>query len=226
MTAMKKQLSSSNRPPGFQRRLLKKNDLERMRLPYRFWESKFDRISEGSTKEMIRKFINGMGHVLKPEKSMATGFGIILWGDNDGGKTSAAAVIAKESRRRGFSTLFVRSTQYRTAVMEKEMFNESTTLQKRCESVDLLVVDDFGKEGSNSKSDGGSERMFEDLLRERTSNKRSTIITMNADPDLLDGRYEKSVQRLLSEAFVILKLAGISQRDIEKQQLIEFFTQE
>jgi len=148
---------------------------------------------------------------------------MILWGDNDCGKTSAAAVVAKEARRRGFSVLFVRAAQYRDAVMNKEMYNESMTVKQRCENVDLLLLDDFAKESTSGKSEGGSERMFEDLLRERTSHRRSTIITMNPDPAKLDVRYKQSMQKLVSEAFAVVKLIGPSQRAVEQQELIKFF---
>lgn len=223
MTATKTHLHSSERAPGFQRRQLKRRDLERMRLPYRFWESRYERIAEGKAKEVIETFMRGMGNVFDPGVSMHNGFGLIIWGDNDGGKTSAAAVIAKEARRRGFSALFVRATQYRDSLMSREMYDETNTLKQRCESVDLLIVDDLGKESSSEKAQGGSERMFEDLLRERSSNKRSTLITMNQNPHELEDRYEISMQKLFSEAFAIVRLFDTSQRDIEKQEMIKFF---
>jgi DNA replication protein DnaC len=215
-----KKLNSSK----IKRRELTQRDLERMRVPERFWHVDMDRVHEGKTKDVIIKYMRNMGDYTNAGEPMKNGYGLILWGHNDTGKTSVSVLIAKEARRRGFSVLFVRAVQYRDFVMQFEKYNESESLKHRCETVDLLILDDLGKESSSLKSKGGSERLFEDLLRERTSNLRSTIITMNSNPEKLEERYERSFQRMIIESFVQLKLVGESQRDIEKQKLVKFIT--
>ncbi len=208
---------------GYQRRQLTEADMKRMRLPKRFWTSEFKRIAQGQPKYAIEKYLRQMGSVISPGEPMRRGYGMVLWGENDTGKTSVASLVLKEARRRGFTCLFIRSAQYRSATIEHERFDDAHTVAQRCEDVDLLVLDDFGKESSSEYSTGGSERMFDDLIRGRCSNLKSTIITMNTNPKELEARYKLSFVRLISESFAILELVGESQRDIEKQQMIEFF---
>lgn len=199
------------------RRKLTRTDMERMQIPKRFWKVSFGEISEGNHKGIIRRFLQGI------VRAMLEGYGIILWGDNDCGKTSAAVVIMKEARRIGYHCLFVRSSQYRQQVMNKAVFDENFSLQDWCTDVDLLVVDDIGKEPGSKESSGGSERMLEDLLRERSSNMKSSIITMNSDPSKLEERYSKSLKSLMRENFVSVHLDGPSKRTEKTKTMSEFF---
>lgn len=205
-----------------QRRRLTRRDMERMMLPSKFWKTVFRRIPERNRGE-LEKYIRGLGNLCDPGEAMKNGFGIVIWGDNDGGKTSAATVVLKEARRRGFTGLFIGALNYRSGVIERVPFDEDCTLKERCSTVDMLVLDDLGKETSGLKSSGGSERIFEDLIRDRCNNLRPTIITTNIDPHrILEEKYSKSFARLMSESFVMMKMVGPSQREIEKKNLVSF----
>lgn len=192
-------------------------------LPERFWKAQFSRIPD-DTQGVVERYIRSLGNFLDPGKVMREGYGFIFWGDNDTGKTSAASVILKEARRRGFTSLFIRAPQYRDGVMQGAPFDDDMTLPERCSGVDMLLLDDLGKEPSSKESDGGSQRMFEELLRDRCSNLRPTIITMNSNPyKALEDRYARSFTRLISETFTIIKVGGPSQRELGIERLESFF---
>jgi DNA replication protein DnaC len=195
-----------------------------MNLPTAYWNVTLDGVTKGtSQRKVTERFLRKMGDAFVPGQPMERGFGIFFNGKNDVGKTGAACVILKEARRRGFSCLFVRADALRSLIMSNTMFNDAHTWKQRAEMVDLLVIDDLGKEVSGEKSAGGSERLFGELLRERDSNNVSTLITTNTLLSDFQKRYKSSMMHLLSQKFVNVEADGPSLRKENQQQLIDFF---
>jgi DNA replication protein DnaC len=191
-----------------------------MRLPRRFWEADFARISEGDHKLAIGKYVAKIVVALKK------GFGMVLWGQNGTGKTAAAAVCLKEARRRGVSCLFITANQFITDTISRAPFNDAHTVHQRAKMVDLLVLDDLGKETyAHDMSKDTVESMFEDLLRHRSANMRSTIITMNLGPSKLEEKYGKSFTRVMQESNPFVEMVGPSQREAGKEELVKFFSE-
>lgn len=204
-----------------QRRRLTRTDMERMRLPRRFWKSSWGRVYDPNG--AIETYILGLGNLCEPGTAIREGYGLILWGDNDTGKTSAGSVVLKEARRRGFTGMFTRATSYVSETIEKVKFDEDMTMSQRCASVDVLLLDELGKEASSSRSEGATERMIEELVRGRCADLRSTIITTNIDPtELFARKFTSSFRKLVSESFAVVEVVGESQREIERQGLIRF----
>jgi DNA replication protein DnaC len=200
------------------RRVLTRKNLERMRLPRRFYKVRFDSISRGEHCFCIESYLTQIGDALKK------GFGMVIWGANAVGKTSVAALCLKESRRIGKSGLFITANQYIADSIGHVVFDDAHNVKERCLLVDLLVLDDLGKESANSAVGGvNTARMFEDLLRERSASMRSTIVTMNISPKKLEDRYGKSFAGLLSESTPFVEMVGPSQRKSAREDLKEFF---
>ena len=82
------------------RRELNKDDLLRMKIPKRYWDMKFEYISDesvhndevdedlASPREVVKKYL------AKLEDMRKNGVGLLLWGKNGTGKTAAAVVVA------------------------------------------------------------------------------------------------------------------------------------
>lgn len=228
---MERQLAKDSQNPGlidekaFRRRLTGR-DLERMRLPARFHHVTFDGVPDGGPKHVVRKFWIGMGTIFEPGEIVLNGWSALFTGDNDTGKTGAASVILKEARRRGFTCLFIRAQDYRSSVIDKEKFDGVTTVKQRCSEVDFLVLDDLGKEGGDEfSSSSGSERMFEDLLRDRCGNRKVTVITTNATKQKMLSRYERSMLDVVGETFIIVPFDGVerTKRKQGEQLILSFF---
>lgn len=170
----------------FRRRKLTKDDLVRMRLPKRYWNVTCDRVSNKTTvesrgpRDILKNYVQNM------EDMRARGIGILLWGANGTGKTSMAAIIAKEYRRRFNTVLFIEAASLKSLVVSKESFDEDETYWQRAMSVDVLVLDDLGK--GTKDSTGFGERLIDELIRTRNANQLVTIITTNA---VVQGKGEK-----------------------------------
>lgn len=178
--------------------------MDLMRIPRRFWEASADKIPESVMAKAI-------AYVRDIETSLNDGTGLLLWGPNGTGKTSVAVFIAKEARRRGAPVLFVTAEGLRQGVIENRMFKGDVPLIDRARTVDVLLLDDFGKEHSGGS--GYTERFYEDLLRQRSSRRLLTLITSNMGIAQLSERYKPSMIEVMKETVYPLKVDGPSQRE-------------
>lgn len=200
---------------------LRKDHMVLMQIPRRFWDASFDAIPDCKGRVPLRNYLREI------EPMLDNGSGLLIFGPNGTGKTSAAIVIAKEARRLGASVLFVQAEEFRQGVIDKTMFSDEQTLYERAKEVDMLVLDDLGKEHSGDS--GYAERLFENLIRLRTSNKKVTVITTNLIPKppdddrtkpALSNRYVPSMLELMKESMYPVNLVGRdwrvdSQRELE-----------
>lgn len=202
------------------RRELKISDLERMKIPKRYWMSRFDLLSDedngrgdGSIKDLVERYMKNMSEMRKE------GCGLILFGNNSVGKTCSSVVLAKEFRRRGNTVLFVEAADLKRLVAQKEYFDDEEMYWERAKSVDVLVVDDFGKGIMDETGFGAS--LFDELIRTRNSNKRVTIITSNIKPQKWEEELDLKVStiRTLKECTVPFHVKGIDYREISKERL-------
>ncbi len=77
---------------------------------------------------------------------MTKGVGLYLWSTEMAQKTSIASLIAKEALRYGKTVFFEESSRLKTMLINKEQFEEGLSIEARIEMVDLLILDDIGKE--------------------------------------------------------------------------------
>jgi len=202
-------------------RNLETSDLERIKLPRRFWDSNFNSIvGNPQSKDNIKKKI--AGYLSQIKKMRELGGGLVLWGPNGSGKTSIGAVIIKQARRNGFTALFLSCANIKSIVVNKEMYDseDGTTLWARAKKVDFLLLDDLGKGSLDSQ--GFGERLIDELIRERYSQNRCTIITTNVNKQNLSEFIKPSTLHILKGSSMQLKISdhdfriseGIEIRDI------------
>jgi DNA replication protein DnaC len=200
------------------RRPLDEDDLVRMRLPERYWAAKVSGISasiegtELTLQDIVRKYLGKLDEVF------AKGYGLALVGDNGLGKTGAAACVAMEARRQGYTVLFLEAARIREAVIERTAFDEHSTLMERAREVDFLIIDDLGKGTSDSK--GFLQAALDELVRSRAARLAVTLITTNMTPKRLieTGELKKSTAAQLSEAALVVQLKG---KDLRRETAAE-----
>lgn len=150
------------------KRALGKPDFERMNLPEQFRKVKCKTV-QGDTQRVLFSYLTRI-------KEMHTkGAGLILVGGPGVGKTSAAALVLKESRAWGFSAFFVSIWELRELVRSKVFFEETTTILDRCRTVDTLVLDDMKE--SDIKDHWVNEEILAELVKTRVNSKRVTVLT-------------------------------------------------
>lgn len=175
-----------------------------MEMPTRFWKVKFQEIAPG-LREVIREYLHNLNEMLD------RGDGLLLWGENGRGKTSACCYVAKEVRRTGASVLVLTAAR----LLESEL--EATkgigpSFMDRARSVDFLVLDDLGKEHKGKTE--WSERLLESLLRERSGARLTTFITANMGPEGLRKQYKLSMLEVLKETTYPVLVEGDNRRDL------------
>jgi DNA replication protein DnaC len=183
--------------------------MERMCIPSRYWSAKFDEISDTGNPGM-RTSVGA--YIFKMEKMVEEGVGFIFFGKNSVGKTCASVVLAKELRRRGNTVLFMEASDLKRQVIEKEHFDEDETYWERAKSVDVLVLDDFGKGIMDSTGFGAT--LFDELIRARNARKLVTIITSNLAPSEWEKELalKTSTMHSLKECTVPVRASGSDRR--------------
>ena len=199
------------------RRELTREDMERMRIPLRYWKVSYDGISaerQHVRPDLLSAQETALSYLSQLDEMSSDGVGLLLWGPNGTGKTSMAVVIAKEFRRRGHRVLFVEAASLKQYVINKVYFDgdEGELYWDRAMSVDVLVLDDFGK-GTQDRTGFGA-RLFDELIRHRNAEKRVTFLTTNMDPrEGLAEELLESTMHSLKECVIPVEVTGQDRRD-------------
>lgn len=194
---------------------LRKEHMLLMRMPERYWKADFKGIHDEDTSHVVKRYMEDI------HENLDEGVGLMFWGNNGIGKTSAACVVAKAVRRTGASVLFTTAENLRTAVISKEVFSDFQSTEQRASTVDLLVLDDLGKEHVGST--GWNETYWENLFRLRGATKKSTLVTCNVDPDGLKKKYHASMLEVMKETIYPIMVSGENRRDETASRLEKKF---
>lgn len=186
--------------------------LLRARLPKRYWDADIKNVpDEFDHSSTVKTYVDKIRDVV-PD-----GIGLLLFGPNNHGKSYIAASILKEAKSCGFSVLWIRAYEASDMFIDREMYDLDTSIQDAMSSVDLLVIDDLGKE--HETRSGFEKGLFENLIRARSDNERSTIITSNVTPKELRIGYKPSMIEVLKASVVPVMVQGKDFREIEKEKI-------
>lgn len=162
-------MDSSDHKDDPDRLVLAPYDLERMNLPPEFWRVKPADITHPRTKRVITRYLKHINERFKD------GHGMRLYGAAGVGKTSIAAMIAKEARTWKYTVLFMMIWELREAIRSRIQFDENVSIQDRCREVDFLVLDGFVDDDINERL--VNALFLEQLITYRGQRGKVTIIT-------------------------------------------------
>lgn len=156
----------------------------------RRWEEEHERAVRGMEADRLAERVEQAG--IPPRYREAThpwaehmanlvreGRGFYVWGPNGTGKTHLACSAALLCLKAGLSVQFANATELLEAL--REFGDGQRALLSRLERCDLLVIDDFGKEGAAAPR--SAERLYELFNRrynaEARGRRRPVIVTSN-----------------------------------------------
>lgn len=188
-------------------------DMKRANVPSRFWNVKLSEIPEHlEYRDKVRKYLEKMDEMLE------NGIGLFLYSDeNSTGKTSIAVLALKQALRLRRTAYFEESGRLKAALIRAEEFEENTPIERRIRTVDLLVLDDVGKEYRTES--GFAENTIESVLRDRSQSMRLTIMTSNLKPNKIEQVYSADLAALLRETMIPLRISGYDWRALKAEEL-------
>lgn len=192
---------------------LTEDHLRRLNIGRRYWGASLPDGSE-TFHSVCRKYVSRL------PAFCGKGVGLFLWGDNSRGKTYTATAILQECARQGYSAYCVLADSLRTMYISPEMFDPSMSTVQRVETVEILLIEDLGKEYTG-KGSGWAELCFENLLRRRTRERLVTIITTNLSPRDFKERYKESAQAICLENMIAVQVKGEDHRSRIQQSIQE-----
>ena len=139
----------------------------------------------------LRKYVREL------DENLASGRGLWLGGDLGTGKTSAAALIAKEAGVRGHTAAFHTAPELLSRI--RGTFNEDSEhtyleLLEQLRSVDLLVIDDMGTQQTKPWV---LEQLYV-IVNDRYLEERAIVMTTNlSEPELSQQVTPRVTSRLL-----------------------------
>lgn len=195
------------------RRRLVPADFERMNLPEELWTTKIQGVPE-SVRSTVENYL------VRIDEMVDNGAGLLLFGPKGVGKTSIAALIAKEARAAGKTVYFTTLWELRESVRARFMFDETLSILDRCREVDVLVLDGFKEEDADPKEYHFGMRSIEELLSTRGVWKKVTVLTTALREEDI-GRKTPRLAEAIQGHLVPIEVKGPNQALERQKKLAE-----
>ena len=190
-------------------KIIKNSKMSRRNLNY-----KFENFEVNSNNKKVYQSLKNYSEKLVNEVERK---GLILVGNNGVGKTHLACSIANELIKNGipiiYGTLINLLAELKNTYGVNNNISEMKII-KLYEKVDLLIIDDLGKE---KPSEWGLEKLFT-IINSRYENNLPVIITTNYDQNSLINRLSingeiETAKSIISRLYEMCYLVKIEDRD-------------
>ncbi|MEV7675150.1 ATP-binding protein [Streptomyces sp. NPDC088752] len=153
-----------------------------------------------------------MAYALQAARAIASGRNLILWSKSPGtGKTLLLALLCKFLMANGFQVHFSQFNEiidlFTSSWRDKD---EKEQWTRRVRNVDVLAIDDWGKE--NKGRIEMVESMVDQIVRSRVADAAPTIATTNLTPQEIQEGYGVYAMSLLTEAADFIEVTGADYR--------------
>lgn len=161
---------------------------------------------EENTRELFARYMDYLDEMFDDK------INLILYGSNGSGKTYLSSLIVKEAYRRRYSSFRVTLQAY----IDMQFKRDREEIAEKIEEIinaEFLVIDEVGKETFDKSQ--FNIAVLEELLRERDTQGKPTIICTNLPLEERGGLYDqygKSIQSLIDGNFVKVKFEGEDNR--------------
>jgi DNA replication protein DnaC len=155
-------------------RKLTGNDYRLMLLPEEYKGSELTDLVNDAFRQSISNYVKAMRTMYEDH------VGLLIWGPPSSGKSEAAAILAKEARRRFKSAMFVPIWDLRESVLNRVMFVSGKSPMQRAKEVDFLVLDGLDTEDGDAKFFNLAE--IARLIGVRKQQGKLTVVTSRLSP--------------------------------------------
>jgi len=203
------------------RTLREKHEKAMLELEQKSWKERIQKLFEGSMMsprfllsnfENFKRYNDSVTFAFGTAQRYAKNFnsvrsksqnGIIFTGTTGVGKTHLAAAIANYLLNQGIPVVFGTMADFLQRI--KDGFNgEETYTLKMLQTVDLLVIDDLGKE---NHSKWATEQVFE-IMNSRYANNLPTVITTEFSAKNLREMFIPAVVSRFTESYYPIKITA------------------
>lgn len=160
---------------------------------FRFQDWKPDKQKDVAKAEQVARTALNLANELRQSN-----FNVLLFGNAGAGKTSLAIAMMNRLAK-SKTTMFVSMIEW--VILKYQSFSDERAsdqvyaLEQMMKKVDVLVLDDLGKDSKGEAKETASRMLF-DVANART--EKTTIITTNDNPKQLGDKYDvATVSRLI-----------------------------
>ena len=189
--------------------------LLRANIGRRYWRADLAQLPDRApSTRILRRYVETL------EENRLEGWGLFIYGANGVGKTHASVAILKEYLKRGYSCYRIPADELKVVYIENKPFDGKESVASGVETVDVLLLDDLGKEYSGRGSKW-AELCLENMMRKRNQDNKVTIFTSNLSPSDMGERYGPSTASLFKEAALVIDYRGPNFRDRAASKRLE-----
>lgn len=160
-----------------------------------------------NTRELFARYMDYLDEMFEDK------INLILYGSNGSGKTYLSSLIVKEAYRKRYTSFRVTLKSFIDMHFKRDKDELIADKLDEIINSEFLVIDEVGKETFDKSQ--FNIAVFEELLRERDTQGKPTIICTNLPLEERGGLYEqygKSIQSLIDGNFIKIKFEGEDNR--------------
>lgn len=135
-------------------------------------------------------------------KSIEHSYSFLFCGTNSVGKTTTVFDVMIKFMRKGLDCYYFKFEDLLNLIIMSYTNKNDVTLLNEINNVDLLCIDEIGKE---SKKEQHTLSKLEGIIKERDENQKSNILVSNMKIKEFSNIYGKSVYSALEESYKVLE---------------------
>jgi len=147
-----------------------------MLLPQEFLGLEISDVTNEEFRETLENYVANMRDMFDER------VGLLIWGQPSSGKSAAAAILAKEARKRYKTSMFITIWDLRESLFNHAMFVSGISLMQRAREVDFLILDGLDKADAEAKAKAFNLVEIERLINSRAQQHRLTVVTSRVSP--------------------------------------------
>lgn len=152
-------------------------------------------LKEVDVNQDIRNILTNVDRILEE------GWNFIIEGPTGSGKTTFGAILARIVLSKGHSALFLELEEFRRLFTGEDLPPDLSDAKKQIYNVDILVLDDLGKEYKSESSDHFVVKL-DSVIRQRIADKKTTVFTTNLTAENVSIRYDERLMSLLQKRMI------------------------